>query len=124
MLILLMIMPLGASRAVGAARVAGGTCDDDCKNEYVSALGECRSQYEKGEENLEDLESCLADTRGEYDDCVDACNSMGAGGVVACKSGPAAITLASMPLPSSASAPLFRGLGGPPSAMLTHISGR
>ncbi len=89
------MMPLVASR------VAGATCNDDCKNEYVSSLGECRSNYEKGQEDLEDLENCLADTKGEYDDCIDDCDSMGAGGVVACASGAKAITLASTPAPSS-----------------------
>jgi hypothetical protein len=64
---------------------AGG-CDEDCKGEYVSDLGECRTDYEKGDENLQDLEECLADTRSEYQDCVDDCTSLGAGGVIACSS--------------------------------------
>ncbi|HKD69153.1 MAG TPA: hypothetical protein VKB84_20100 [Candidatus Binataceae bacterium] len=70
--------------ASGASARAG--CNEDCKSEYVSALGDCRSQYEKGNENLQDLEDCLVDTRSEYDDCIDDCTSLGAGGVVACKS--------------------------------------
>lgn len=82
----------------GAAGVARANCDEDCKSEYVSALGECRSQYQTRQEDLEDLESCLADTKGEYDDCIDDCTSIGAGGVVACSSRLAAITLASVPV--------------------------
>ena len=106
------MMPLVASH------VAGATCDDDCKNEYVSSLGECRAQYEKGKEDLEDLENCLADTKGEYDDCVDDCDSMGAGGVVACATGSAALTLASLSGPSSA-APVSAAVRWP-SARLRH----
>ncbi|GEM_PF-5149355 len=64
---------------------AGG-CDDDCKGEYVSNLGQCRADYSHGDEDLQDLEECLADTRSEYDDCIDDCTSLGAGGVVACSS--------------------------------------
>jgi hypothetical protein len=118
-MLILFMMPLAASR------VAGATCNDDCKNEYVSSLGECRSNYEKGEEDLEDLENCLADTKGEYDDCIDDCDSMGAGGVVACTSGPKAITLASMSAPSSAApaAPAVSAAGSWPSAMIKHDRG-
>jgi hypothetical protein len=74
------------------AAPAGAGCNEDCKSEYVSALGECRTQYEKGDQDLQDLEDCLVDTRGEYDDCIDDCTSLGAGGVVACASPGAAIT--------------------------------
>jgi hypothetical protein len=84
----------------GAAGVARANCDEDCKSEYVSALGECRSQYQTKQEDLQDLESCLADTKGEYDDCIDDCTSIGAGGVVACSSR-GAITLASASVPGS-----------------------
>lgn len=62
--------------------VARANCNDDCKNEYLSALNECRSEYEQSKD-LQDLEECLADSRSEYDDCVDDCNSLGAGGVMA-----------------------------------------
>jgi hypothetical protein len=65
---------------------AAAGCSEDCKSEYVSALGQCRTQYELGEESLQDLEDCMVDTRSEYDDCIDDCTSLGAGGVVACKS--------------------------------------
>lgn len=61
-------------------------CDEDCNNEYVSNLGDCRSSYEQTDRDLHDLEECLADTRGEYDDCIDDCTLLGAGGVVACLS--------------------------------------
>jgi len=117
-MLILFMMPLVASR------VAGATCNDDCKSEYVSSLGECRSNYEKGEEDLEDLENCLADTKGEYDDCIDDCVSMGAGGVVACASG-AAITLASMSTPSSTAlaALTVSAAMSWPSAMLKHDRG-
>jgi len=117
-MLILFMMPLVASR------VAGATCNDDCKSEYVSSLGECRSNYEKGEEDLEDLENCLADTKGEYDDCIDDCDSMGAGGVVACASG-AAITLASMSTPSSTAlaALTVSAAMSWPSAMLKHDRG-
>ncbi len=71
---------------LAAAAPAGAGCNEDCKSEYVSALGDCRAQYEKGDENLQDLEDCLVDTRGEYDDCIDDCTSLGAEGVVACAS--------------------------------------
>jgi hypothetical protein len=67
------------------AATAAANCDEDCKNEYVSALGDCRNQYEQDGKDLQDLEDCLVDTRGEYQDCVDDCTSMGAGGVVACR---------------------------------------
>jgi hypothetical protein len=71
---------------LGAAAPAGANCDEDCNGELVSALRDCRSQYEQGGEDLSGLEDCLADTRNEYDDCVDECTSIGAGGVVACSS--------------------------------------
>jgi hypothetical protein len=65
-----------------AATVRAG-CDEDCKGEYLSSLGECRTHYEQGDRNVQELELCLADTRGEYDDCIDDCTALGAGGVVA-----------------------------------------
>jgi hypothetical protein len=71
-----------------SAVAARGGCDEDCKNEYVSNLGDCRANYENGDRSLENLEDCLADTRGEYDDCIDDCTALGAGGVVACTSDP------------------------------------
>lgn len=71
---------------LAAAPSVGASCNEDCKSEYTSALGDCRAQYEKGDEDLQDLEDCLVDTRGEYDDCIDDCTSLGAGGVVACAS--------------------------------------
>ncbi len=79
-------MFVAASLAISAAP-AGASCSTDCKNEYVFALGECRSDYERGDENLQDLEDCLVDTRSEYEDCIDDCTSLGAGGVVARESG-------------------------------------
>jgi hypothetical protein len=58
-------------------------CDEDCKGEYVFAVDECRSDYEQGSRNVQELELCLADTRNEYEDCVDDCTALGAGGLVA-----------------------------------------
>ncbi len=66
------------------AAAAGDGCNDDCRNEYVSALGDCRTRYENGDKDLQDLEDCLVDTRSEYDDCLDDCTALGAGGVIAC----------------------------------------
>ncbi len=71
---------------IGSAIPARAGCDEDCKGEYVSNLGECRTDYEQGDKNPQDLEECLADTRSEYEDCVDDCTSLGAGGVIACSS--------------------------------------
>jgi hypothetical protein len=71
---------------IGSAIPARAGCDEDCTGEYVSNLGECRTDYEQGDRNTQDLEECLADTRSEYEDCVDDCTSLGAGGVVACSS--------------------------------------
>jgi hypothetical protein len=62
----------------------GATCNDDCSSEYLSSLKDCRAQYQDGQEDVQDLEDCLVDTRSEYDDCIDDCTSTGAGGVVAC----------------------------------------
>ncbi len=78
---LLAVLLLSAS-----AVPARAGCDEDCKSEYVSNLGDCRANYEQGGRSLQDLEDCLADTRGEYDDCIDDCTALGAGGVVACLS--------------------------------------
>ncbi len=69
----------------GSSAVAGATCNDDCKNEYVSGLNDCRAQYDQSKD-LQDLEECLADSRSEYDDCIDDCTDLGAGGVMACSS--------------------------------------
>jgi hypothetical protein len=80
-----------AASLIASATVARAGCNEDCKSEYVSALGECRTEYEQGEEDLHDLEDCLVDTRSEYDDCIDDCTSLGAGGVVACKSSAAGV---------------------------------
>ena len=80
------------SGLAGHAAVASATCNDDCKNEYVSSLNECRAQYEQGKD-LQDLEECLADTRSEYDDCIDDCTSLGAGGVMACAPGAGGLKL-------------------------------
>jgi hypothetical protein len=85
------IFLVAAVLAASLARADAG-CDQDCKSEYVSALGECRAQYDHGDHNQQDLEDCLVDTRGEYDDCIDDCTSLGAGGVVACKSSGRAVT--------------------------------
>jgi hypothetical protein len=74
---------------------ARASCNDDCKNEYVSSLSDCRAQYEGGQEDLQDLEDCLVDTRSEYDDCIDDCTSTGAGGVVACSADASAVRLIS-----------------------------
>ncbi len=82
------------SYLAGPAAVASANCNDDCKNEYVSTLNECRAQYEQSKD-LQDLEECLADTRSEYDDCIDDCTSLGAGGVMACSSGATGLTLTS-----------------------------
>lgn len=82
---------LGAALAAPAAPASAG-CNEDCKSEYVSALGECRTEYQRGDEDLHDLEDCLVDTRGEYEDCIDDCTSLGAGGVVACVSAGARVT--------------------------------
>jgi hypothetical protein len=73
---------------------ARASCNDDCRSEYVSALNDCRSQYEHGDQDLQDLEDCIGDTKDEYDDCVDECTSLGAGGVVACSSRSTPMTLA------------------------------
>jgi hypothetical protein len=81
--IVILIAAVALAAGAGTARAS---CNDDCKSEYVSAMGECRTQYEKGESDLQDLEDCLVDTQGEYDDCIDDCTSLGAGGVVACAS--------------------------------------
>jgi hypothetical protein len=75
-----------AAALAAFAKGASASCDDDCKSEYVSSLDECRTQYEQGDKNLQDLEDCLVDTRSEYQDCLDDCTSLGAGGVMACKS--------------------------------------
>ena len=91
---------VAAVAAAGWTAAAGAGCNEDCRSEYVSALGECRVQYEKGNENLQDLEDCLVDTRGEYDDCIDDCTSMGAGGVVACKSSDRALRPVSLLAPA------------------------
>ena len=69
----------------GSSAVAGANCNDDCKNEYVSGLSDCRTQYDQSKD-LQDLEECLADSRSEYDDCIDDCTDLGAGGVMACSS--------------------------------------
>jgi len=69
----------------GSNAVAGANCNDDCKNEYVSGLNDCRAQYGQSKD-LQDLEECLADSRSEYDDCIDDCTDLGAGGVMACSS--------------------------------------
>jgi len=88
------VIMLVMSGLAGHAAVASATCNDDCKNEYVSSLNECRAQYEQGKD-LQDLEECLADTRSEYDDCIDDCTSLGAGGVMACASGAGGLKLTS-----------------------------
>jgi hypothetical protein len=85
-------MFLVAAALTVSAVPAGAGCDEDCNGEYVSALDECRAQYDHGDQSLQDLEDCLVDTRGEYDDCIDDCTSLGAGGVVACKSSGKAVT--------------------------------
>ncbi len=82
---------VAAALAVSAVPASAG-CDEDCNGEYVSALGDCRAQYDHGDQTLQDLEDCLVDTRGEYDDCIDDCTLLGAGGVVACKSSGRAVT--------------------------------
>jgi hypothetical protein len=82
---LIAICLVAAALGASATR-ASANCDDDCKSEYVSSLDECRSQYEGGDKNQQDLEDCLVDTRSEYEDCLDDCNSLGAGGVMACQS--------------------------------------
>ncbi len=68
---------------IASAVPARAGCDEDCKGEYVFAVDECRSEYEQGSRNVQELELCLADTRSEYDDCVDDCTALGAGGLVA-----------------------------------------
>jgi hypothetical protein len=70
---------------LAGSSVVGANCNDDCKNEYVSGLSDCRSQYDQSKD-LQDLEECLADSRSEYDDCIDDCTDLGAGGVMACSS--------------------------------------
>jgi len=82
---LIAILVLTISIAAPVALASAG-CNEDCKSEYLSSLGECRTDYERGDEDIHDLEDCLVDTRSEYDDCIDDCTSLGAGGVVACKS--------------------------------------
>ena len=106
-----MLVAAALALCAAPARAAGG-CDDDCKSEYVSALGECRAQYNQGDHDLQDLEDCLVDTRGEYDDCIDDCVTLGAGGVVACSSSGAALRLVTFtvaPVTPSAAAPKFTG---------------
>jgi hypothetical protein len=79
------VMVLVMGCLAGSSAVAGANCNDDCKNEYVSGLSDCRAQYDQSKD-LQDLEECLADSRSEYDDCIDDCTDLGAGGVMACSS--------------------------------------
>jgi hypothetical protein len=83
---------LVAAAMLAVCAAARASCNDDCRNEYVSALSECRAQYQSGDTDLQDLQDCLADTQGEYDDCIDDCTSLGAGGVVACAAPHGALT--------------------------------
>jgi len=84
----------------GFAAPAIAGCNEDCRSEYASAVGECRTEYQQGDEDLQDLEDCLVDTRGEYDDCIDDCTSIGAGGVVACRSSDGALMPVSFAAPT------------------------
>lgn len=49
-------------------------CISDCRDEYESAVEDCRMQYDDPDD-ADELRMCIDNARSEYEDCVEECRS-------------------------------------------------
>ena len=56
------------------ATIAWAGCISDCKDDYDSAVEQCKSTYDDPED-ADDLVSCLQSAKDDYQSCIDDCTS-------------------------------------------------
>ena len=49
-------------------------CKSDCQEDYQSEVNSCRSQF-SDRDDAEDLAACINDARGEYESCLEECET-------------------------------------------------